>query len=45
MDVNGIQKVEIDKLITKIRVGDGNIRLRAPPSSRVAGKIYIEDSI
>lgn len=37
-DKNGVQRIEIDKLVTKIRVGDGNIRLKAPPSHTVAGK-------
>lgn len=36
-DKNGIQRIEIDKLVTKIRVGDGNIKLKAPPSHTVAG--------
>ncbi|XP_020720254.1 circadian clock-controlled protein daywake-like [Bombus affinis] len=35
-DKNGIQRIEIDKLVTKIRVGDGNIKLKAPPSHSVA---------
>ncbi|CAD1479212.1 unnamed protein product, partial [Heterotrigona itama] len=35
-DKNGVQRIEIDKLVTKIRVGDGNIRLKAPPSHTVA---------
>ncbi|XP_033333425.1 circadian clock-controlled protein daywake [Megalopta genalis] len=35
-DKNGVQRLEIDKLVTKIRVGDGNIKLKAPPSHSVA---------
>ncbi|XP_017892820.1 circadian clock-controlled protein-like [Ceratina calcarata] len=35
-DKNGIGRIDIDKLVTKIRVGDGNIRLKAPPSHTVA---------
>ncbi|XP_076238614.1 circadian clock-controlled protein daywake [Calliopsis andreniformis] len=34
-DKNGVQRIEIDKLVTKIRVGDGNIKLKAPPSHSV----------
>lgn len=36
-DSNGTEKIEIDRLLTKIRVGDGNIRLKAPPAHRPAG--------
>ncbi|XP_053973052.1 circadian clock-controlled protein daywake-like [Hylaeus volcanicus] len=36
VDRNGVQRIEVDKLVTKIRVGDGNIRLKAPPSHSVA---------
>lgn len=32
IDKNGVQRIEIQKLITKIRVGDGNIKLKAPPA-------------
>ncbi|XP_029044814.1 circadian clock-controlled protein daywake-like [Osmia bicornis bicornis] len=35
-DKNGVQRIEIDKLVTKIRVGDGNIKLKAPPSHTLA---------
>ncbi|XP_035729051.1 circadian clock-controlled protein daywake-like [Vespa mandarinia] len=35
-DKDGIQRLEIDKLDTKIRVGSGNIKLKAPPSHTVA---------
>ncbi|XP_011498702.1 PREDICTED: circadian clock-controlled protein-like [Ceratosolen solmsi marchali] len=31
-DNNGVKRIEIDKLQTKIRVGDGNIKLKAPRS-------------
>ncbi|XP_001607808.1 circadian clock-controlled protein-like [Nasonia vitripennis] len=34
-DKNGVGRIEIDKLQTKIRVGDGNIKLKAPPSHTV----------
>ena len=37
-DKNGVKRIEIDKLQTKIRVGDGNIRLKAPPSHTVTGE-------
>ena len=37
-DKNGVQRIEIDKLVTKIRVGDGNIKLKSPPSHTLAGK-------
>ena len=40
-DKNGVQRIEIDKLVTKIRVGDGNIRLKAPPSHTVTGKFVL----
>lgn len=36
-DKNGVQRLEIDKLITKIRVGDGNIILKSPPAHTLAG--------
>lgn len=36
-DKNGVQRIEIEKLVTKIRVGDGNIKLKAPASHTVAG--------
>ncbi|XP_011631203.1 circadian clock-controlled protein-like [Pogonomyrmex barbatus] len=35
-DKNGVQRFEIDKLITKIRVGDGNIKLKSPPAHTLA---------
>ncbi|XP_076621689.1 uncharacterized protein LOC143342091 [Colletes latitarsis] len=35
-DKNGIQRINVDKLVTKIRVGDGNIKLKAPPSHTLA---------
>ncbi|KAG7200228.1 hypothetical protein KM043_017705 [Ampulex compressa] len=35
-DKNGVQRLEVEKLITKIRVGNGNIKLRAPPSHSLA---------
>ncbi|KAG5313174.1 CCCP protein, partial [Acromyrmex insinuator] len=35
-DKNGVQRIEIDKLVTKIRVGDGNIILKAPPAHTLA---------
>ncbi|XP_076683084.1 circadian clock-controlled protein daywake [Andrena cerasifolii] len=35
-DKNGVQRIEIDKLVTKIRVGDGNIKLKSPPSHTLA---------
>ncbi|XP_015604905.1 circadian clock-controlled protein [Cephus cinctus] len=35
-DKNGIQRIQIDQLTTKIRVGDGNIKLRAQPSHALA---------
>ncbi|KAI4499822.1 hypothetical protein M0802_005078 [Mischocyttarus mexicanus] len=34
-DKNGIQRLEIDKLNTKIRVESGNIKLKTPPSHTV----------
>lgn len=38
IDKNGVQRIEIQKLITKIRVGDGNIKLKAPPAHTLTGK-------
>ncbi|KAK2576590.1 hypothetical protein KPH14_005260 [Odynerus spinipes] len=35
-DKNGVQRLEVDQLDTKIKVGGGNIRLKAPPSHTVA---------
>ncbi|XP_024877790.1 circadian clock-controlled protein-like [Temnothorax curvispinosus] len=35
-DKNGVQRIEIDKLVTKIRVGDGNIVLKSPPAHTLA---------
>ncbi|EZA49855.1 hypothetical protein DMN91_006495 [Ooceraea biroi] len=35
-DKNGVQRIDIDKLVTKIRVGDGNIKLKAPPAHTLA---------
>jgi len=40
-DKNGVQRIEIDKLVTKIRVGDGNIILKAPPAHTLAGMDYV----
>ncbi|CAL1681944.1 unnamed protein product [Lasius platythorax] len=37
-DKNGVQRIEIDKLVTKIRVGDGNIKLKAPPAHTLAAE-------
>ncbi|XP_076763202.1 circadian clock-controlled protein daywake [Xylocopa sonorina] len=37
-DKSGVQRLEVDKLVTKIRVGDGNIRLKAPPSHTAAAE-------
>jgi len=37
-DKNGVQRLEVDKLVTKIRVGHGNIKLKAPPTHTLAGK-------
>ncbi|XP_076644836.1 circadian clock-controlled protein daywake [Halictus rubicundus] len=37
-DKSGVQRLEIDKLVTKIRVGDGNIKLKAPPTHSVAAE-------
>lgn len=37
-DAKGVQKIEIDKLVTKIRVENGNIELKAPPNHSAAGK-------
>jgi hypothetical protein len=36
-DKNGVQRLEITKLVTKIRVGNGNIVLKAPPQYTLAG--------
>lgn len=36
-DKNGVQRLEITKLITKLRVGNGNIVLKAPPQYTLAG--------
>lgn len=38
-DAKGVQKIEIDKLVTKIRVENGNIELKAPPNHSAAGKL------
>ncbi|GAB1869773.1 Circadian clock-controlled protein [Camponotus japonicus] len=35
-DKNGVQRLEVDKLVTKIRVGHGNIKLKAPPTHTLA---------
>ncbi|XP_015174296.1 PREDICTED: circadian clock-controlled protein-like [Polistes dominula] len=35
-DKNGVQRLEIDRLSTKIRVDHGNIKLKTPPSHTVA---------
>ncbi|XP_066598657.1 circadian clock-controlled protein daywake-like [Prorops nasuta] len=35
-DKNGVRRIEIQNLVTKIRVGDGNIRLKAPPAHTLA---------
>ncbi|XP_014239028.1 circadian clock-controlled protein-like [Trichogramma pretiosum] len=32
IDKNGVKRIEVDKLQTKIRVGHGNIKLKAPPA-------------
>ena len=37
-DKNGVRRIEIYKLATKIRVGDGNIKLKAPQSQVLTGK-------
>lgn len=37
-DNNGVQRIEVDDLVTKIRIGDGNIKLTAPPSHTLSGK-------
>ncbi|XP_043274344.1 uncharacterized protein [Venturia canescens] len=34
-DKNGVRRIEIHKLATKIRVGDGNIRLKAPAVQKI----------
>lgn len=46
-DGAGVNRIELDKLQLKIRVGDGNIRLKAPPSHALTGKnifFYISSS-
>ncbi|XP_011309500.1 uncharacterized protein [Fopius arisanus] len=35
-DKNGIRRVQVHKLLTKIRVGDGNIQLKAQPAYKAA---------
>ncbi|CAK9807229.1 Circadian clock-controlled protein daywake [Anthophora plagiata] len=35
-DKKGVQRIDIDKLVTKIRVGHGNIKLKAPAQHTVA---------
>lgn len=35
-DKNGVQRIQIDKLVTKIRIGNGNIVLKAPPAHTLA---------
>ncbi|XP_029169664.1 circadian clock-controlled protein-like [Nylanderia fulva] len=35
-DKNGVQRLEIDNLVTKVRVGNGNIKLKAPPAHTLA---------
>ncbi|XP_012275263.1 circadian clock-controlled protein [Orussus abietinus] len=35
-DAQGVKRIEVDKLATKIRVGDGSIKLKAPPSHTIA---------
>ncbi|XP_020288995.1 circadian clock-controlled protein-like [Pseudomyrmex gracilis] len=37
-DKNGVQRLEIDTLDTNIRVGDGNIKLKAPPTHTLAAE-------
>ncbi|XP_012219406.1 circadian clock-controlled protein daywake [Linepithema humile] len=37
-DKNGVQRIAIDKLLTKIRIGDGNIKLKAPPAHTLAAE-------
>ncbi|XP_043795180.1 circadian clock-controlled protein daywake-like [Apis laboriosa] len=37
-DAKGVQKIEIDKLVTKIRVESGNIELKAPPNHSAAAE-------
>lgn len=40
-DKNGVQRIEIDKLVTKIRVGNGNIILKSPPTHTLTGRIKL----
>ncbi|EFN85083.1 circadian clock-controlled protein [Harpegnathos saltator] len=35
-DKNGVQRIEVDNLVTKLHVGDGNIKLKAPPVHTLA---------
>ncbi|XP_050456576.1 circadian clock-controlled protein daywake-like [Cataglyphis hispanica] len=37
-DKDGVQRIEIDKFVTKVRVGDGNIKLKAPPVHTLAAE-------
>ncbi|KOC69864.1 Circadian clock-controlled protein [Habropoda laboriosa] len=37
-DKKGVQRIDIDKLVTKIRVGHGNIKLKAPSQHTVAAE-------
>lgn len=37
-DTNGVQRLEIDNLVVKVRVGDGNIKLKAPPAHTLAAE-------
>ncbi|KAK0082833.1 hypothetical protein PV325_009778 [Microctonus aethiopoides] len=34
-DNKGIEKIELNRLITKIRVGNGNVKLKAPPAQEL----------
>ncbi|XP_014472132.1 PREDICTED: circadian clock-controlled protein-like [Dinoponera quadriceps] len=36
VDNNGVQRIEVDNLVTKIRVGNGNIKLKAPAAHTLA---------
>ena len=38
IDKNNVRRIEVDQLVTKIRIGDGNIRLKAPPQHTLTGK-------
>lgn len=39
-DKNGIQRLEMDEIALKIRVGDGQIKLKAPMRHTLAGQYY-----